>query len=72
VSDLEELEQALAEALRGLRRYRELVERLLGGTDEERKRMLRAAKGLSSTEIMVALEEYADRRRLLDAALQGC
>ncbi len=63
MSDLEELEQALAEALRGLKKYRDLVERLLGDSEEERKQMLRVAKGLSSTEIRVALEEYRDRRR---------
>jgi hypothetical protein len=63
LSDLEELESALGEALRGLKKYRELVARLLGDSEEERRLMLRAAKGLSSTEIRVALEEYQDRRR---------
>ena len=63
MSDLEELESALGEALKGLRRYRELVGRLLGESEEERRLMLRAARGLSSTEIRVALEEYRDRRR---------
>ena len=64
MSDLEELESALGEALRGLRKYRELVGRLLGESEEERRLMLRAARGLSSTEIRVALEEYRKRRGL--------
>ena len=64
MSDLEELESALGEALKGLRKYRELVGRLLGESEEERRLMLRAARGLSSTEIRVALEEDRKRRGL--------
>jgi hypothetical protein len=58
----EELEAALWEAVKGLRRYRELVARFVGETEEELRLMLTAAKGLSSTEIRVALEEYRSRR----------
>ena len=58
----EELEAALGEAVKGLKRYRELVARLVGETEEERRLMLRVVKGLSSTEIRVALEEYRSRR----------
>lgn len=64
MSDLEELESALGEALKGLKKYRELVGRLLGESEEERRLMLRATRGLSSTEIRVALEEYRKRRGL--------
>lgn len=64
VDQFEELEAALQEAARGLRRYRELIGRLLGETEEERRLMLRAARGLSSVEIRVAIEEYRKRRGL--------
>jgi hypothetical protein len=60
----EELESALQEAAKGLKRYRELIGRLLGESEEERRLMLRASAGLSSGEIRVALEEYRKRRGL--------
>jgi hypothetical protein len=50
----EELESALQEAAKGLKRYRELIGSLLGESEEERRLLLRAAKGLSSSEIRVA------------------
>jgi hypothetical protein len=60
----EELEVALQEAAKGLKRYRELIGRLLGESEEEQRLMLRVVKGLSSSEIRVALEEYRKRRGL--------
>ena len=62
--DYEELASALEEAAKGLRRYRVVLSRLLGETVEERRASARALKGLTSTEIRVALEEYRDRRGL--------
>ncbi len=63
VDTFAELEEVLGEALGGLRKYRDLIRRLLGDSEEERRLMLKAARGLTSTEIRVALEEYRDRRR---------
>ena len=60
----EELAEALEAAAKGLRRYRELVCRFLGESEEERRRMARLVAGLSPDEIRVALEEYRKRRGL--------
>ena len=62
MSEYEELAEALEAAAKGLRRYRELVCRFLGESEEERRRMGRLVAGLSSDEIRVALEEYRKRR----------
>lgn len=62
--DYEELASALEEAARELRRYRAILARLLGESEEERRQTAKVLKGLSSTEIRVALEEYRKRRGL--------
>ncbi len=60
--EYEELASAFEEAAKGLRRYRTILGRLLGETEEERRASAKVLKGLTSTEIRVALEEYRDRR----------
>jgi signal transduction histidine kinase len=62
--DVEELAAALEAAAKGLRRYRELVCRFLGESEEERRRVARLVAGLDSAEVRVALEEYRKRRGL--------
>jgi hypothetical protein len=63
--DYVELASALEEVAGGLRKYTVILGRLLGETEDERRASARLLKGLTSTEIRVALEEYVDRRRRL-------
>lgn len=58
VLDIELTAETLEKAARGLRRYRRLVEKILGNSPEEVKETLQAIEGLTPAQIRFALRAY--------------
>jgi len=56
--DMELTAETLEQAAQGLRKYRHLIERILGNSPEEIKKTLMAMKDLTPAQIREALEIY--------------
>ena len=58
--ELELTAEALERAARGLRRYRALINRILGATPEEVRATMLAMEGFTPAQIREALDAYRD------------
>jgi len=60
--DVESIADTLEKAAEGLRRFRSLVEKILGNSPEEVRETMRAMEGLAPAQIRDALQAYRETR----------